>query len=73
MTSAKRPRIAFAALSEEGKLNALRIWQPDYFTGTDMPDYVHLTLEEWQAAVLAHWNNVPASEQGFMDDNSGRM
>lgn len=73
-TSARRPRIRFSELSAEGKLNALRIWQPDYFTGPDrndpdLADYADLTLPAWQALVMTHWNNLT---DGFMDDNSGR-
>lgn len=69
--SVNRPRIAFADLSDNGQLAALAIWEPSYFTGPNHPDYMHMSLAEWQSAVLAFWMAQP--EPKFMDDNSGRM
>jgi len=69
--SALRPRVPFAALSPEGRLAALRLWQPDYFTGSSDREYSGLSLANWQALVMAFWIQNP--ERSFMDDNSGRM
>jgi len=72
MTHAPRTTyVPFSALSPEGRLAALRLWQPDYFTGSDEPAYRDLPLADWQALVMGHWMAQP--EARFMADNSGRM
>lgn len=66
---APRPALVpFRALSPEGKLNALRKWQPDFFTGD--PEGVD-SLTDWQEKVKAHWECL--SDAMFTPDNSGRM